>query len=75
MAFYMLVFWYDQEFAVHFISFILNKRKCYYFLNYAWLSGRDPDEGVKVYELKNNQDSYNFEVMLSAKPANMQYFM
>lgn len=75
MAFYMLIFGYDQEFALHLISFILNKPKCYDFLNYARLSGCDPDERVKVYELKNDEDSDDREVVLSAKPAQMQYFM
>lgn len=75
MTFDMLIFGDNQEFTFHLISFILNKHQYYNLLNYARLGGRDPDEGVKVYKLKNDQYTYNREVMLSAKPTHMQYFM
>lgn len=71
----MLIFRDRQEFAVHLISFVLNKHQYYNFLNYARLGSRDPDEGVKVCKLKNDEYPYHRKVMLSAKPAQMQYFV
>jgi hypothetical protein len=69
MASNMLIFGDQQELAIHFIFFVLNRDRNYDFLNYAGLSGGDPDEGVKVDELENNEHSDEREIMLSAKPA------
>ena len=75
MALDMLILGDNEQVALHFISLVLSQENTYYLLNYSRLSAGDPNVGVKVDKLQDDQNTDKREVMLRTEPAEVQDFV